>query len=317
MKRSFLGNVVRGGLIGLIETVPGVSGGTVALVVGIYDELINSIGQVVSAARRLLAGPDRVRGFKSELAQVHWKLVSAVAIGMFTALLTVAGPMSHLVENYPQEMRAVFFGLVLGSIWVPLSLAGGRWQLRHGAALVIVAAATFWLLSIPPTEVEATPLTIVGAAAIAVSALMLPGLSGSFLLLTMGMYQVTLKAVAERDLGYIGLFAVGAALGMIVIVKGLQWLLHNHHKITMVALVGLMIGALRTLWPWQDDQRNLLVPEQNWPLLLALAVAGVIVVSVTLYLDRRVTARGGGMERELAGVNPAGGARGTDPTRQD
>lgn len=305
MKRSFLGNVVRGGLIGLVETVPGVSGGTVALVVGIYDELINSVGHVVSAARKLLTGPDRTQGFKAELAQVHWKLVIAVAIGMFTALLTIAGPMAHLVETYPERMRAVFFGLVLGSMWVPLRLAGGRWQLRHGAVLVVVAAATFWLLSIPPTQVEPTPITIVAAAAVAVSALLLPGLSGSFLLLTLGMYQVTLNAVADRDLGYIGLFALGAALGMMVIVKGLQWLLNNHHKVTMVALVGLMIGALRTLWPWQDGQRNLLAPADNWPLLLGLTVAGVIVVSVTLYLDQRVTARGGGMEEELAGVKDA------------
>lgn len=305
MKRSFLGNVVRGALIGLVETVPGVSGGTVALVVGIYDELINSIGHVVSAFRKLIAGPDRGAGFKSEMAQVHWRLVIPVAIGMFAILLTVAGPMSHLVETYPQHTRAVFFGLVLGSIWVPLRLAGGHWRLRDGAALVIAAAATFWLLSVPPTEIEATPVTIVGAAAIAVSALMLPGLSGSFLLLTMGMYQVTLKAVAERDLGYIGLFAMGAALGMIVIVKGLQWLLNNHHKGTMVALMGLMIGALRTLWPWQDENRTLLAPADNWPLLLGLCAAGIVVVSITLYLDQRVTERGAGMSQELAGVkNP-------------
>lgn len=302
MKRSFFGNLVRGGLIGLVETVPGVSGGTVALVVGIYDELINSMGHVVSAFRKLIVGPERVKGFKEEFAQVHWKIVIPVAIGMVAALLTVAGPMSHLVDTYPQETRAVFFGLVLGSIWVPLRLAGGNWKLRDGAALVLTAVGAFWLLSIKPTEIEVSTFTIIGSAAIAVSALLLPGLSGSFLLLIMGMYHPTLQAVAERDFGYVGLFFIGAALGMVVIVKGLQWLLKHHHRGTMVALVGLMIGALRTLWPWQSESNELLLPDTNWPFMLGLAVIGIVLVSITLYADYKVSQRGSGMERELQGI---------------
>ena len=190
----------------------------------------------------------------------------------------------------------------MGSIWVPLRLAGGNWKLRDGAALVLAAVGAFWLLSIKPTEIEVSTFTIIGSAAIAVSALLLPGLSGSFLLLIMGMYHPTLQAVAERDFGYVGLFFIGAVLGMVVIVKGLQWLLKHHHRGTMVALVGLMIGALRTLWPWQSESNELLLPDTNWPFMLGLAVIGIVLVSITLYADYKVSQRGGGMERELQGV---------------
>ena len=141
VRRSIPGNVVRGALIGVVETVPGVSGGTVALVVGIYDELINSAGHVVSAGRRALLGPDRAAGVRHHLARVHWRIVVPVVIGMVAALLTVAGPMSHLVEEYPVTMRALFFGMVLASIGVPLRLAGGALRARDAAVVALGAGA--------------------------------------------------------------------------------------------------------------------------------------------------------------------------------
>lgn len=303
VRRSLPGNLVRGALIGVVETVPGVSGGTVALVVGIYDELINSAGHVVSAGRRLLTGPDRAAGLREHLARVHWRIVVPVVLGMAAALLTVAGPVSHLVETQPVLMRALFFGMVLASIGVPLRLAGGG--LGPRALLVVAAAAVlaFVLVSIPPTTVAPAPLLVVLAAMVAVSALLLPGLSGSFLLLTIGLYQPTLRAVDELDLGYLALFFLGAGLGMVVVVKGLQWLLHRHHRITMLALTGLMLGALRTLWPWQLEDRTLLAPAGDWWVQLLAAAAGAAVVVLLLAVDARTRARTGhGSPEELAGV---------------
>ncbi|MDO5618086.1 DUF368 domain-containing protein [Kocuria sp.] len=290
-KTSIPGNLVRGAMIGTVETVPGVSGGTVALVVGIYDQLIGSASEVISAFRALLLGPDRAPGFKKHMANVHWRVVIPVVIGMVAALLLVAGPMEHLVDTHPELMRAIFFGMVVGSLWVPLSLAGRGWTWADWLLGIGAAVVAFFLVSIPATTLEPQPWIIILAAAVAVSALLLPGLSGSFILLTIGLYQPTLRAVDNLDFGYLGLFFLGAVLGMIVIVKALQKLLEHHHRGTMIALVGLMIGALRSLWPWQDDERNLHAPAADWPVLLMAGLAGLIVVAILLVVDNRIAAR--------------------------
>ncbi|MGQ7787999.1 DUF368 domain-containing protein [Nesterenkonia sp. K-15-9-6] len=314
-RTSVVGDLVRGALIGTVETVPGVSGGTVALVVGIYTQLIDSASHVVSAGRRLVTGPERAAGMREHLAAVRWKLVIPVLFGMALAVFTIAGPMADAVESHPEATRAAFFGMVLASIAVPLRMAmhvspeqTGRaartWglrvlRLRHVLAGLAAAAVTFWLVSLPPTDVEATPVTIIPAAAVAVSALLLPGLSGSFLLLTFGLYEPTLRAVDERDVGYLGLFAVGMVLGVILLVKLLQWLLEHHHRITMVVLAGVMLGALRTLWPWQDEARSLLAPTGDLLPILGLAVAGFAVVTVLVILDARLVAK---QERQARSV---------------
>ncbi|NYJ78760.1 DUF368 domain-containing protein [Nesterenkonia xinjiangensis] len=314
-RTTVVGDLVRGALIGTVETVPGVSGGTVALVVGIYTQLIESASHVVSAGRRLITGPERLVGMRHHLTAVRWKLVIPVLIGMALAVFTIAGPMADAVENHPEATRAAFFGMVLASIAVPLRMAlhvpdaqgtgkGRTWSLRalswrHLAAGLVAAGATFWLVSVPPAAVEATPVTIVPAAAVAVSALLLPGLSGSFLLLTFGLYEPTLRAVEERDLGYLALFAAGMVIGVIVLVKLLQWLLEHRHRITMVVLAGVMLGALRTLWPWQDEDRGLRAASGDLLPILGLAAAGFAVVTVLVILDARMVAK---QERQGQGV---------------
>lgn len=294
-RTSLPGNLIRGAMIGTVETVPGVSGGTVALVVGIYRQLIDSASHVVSAGRALITGPDRGAGFMRHLRLVEWKVVLPVMIGMIIAVFTLAGPMSAAVEAYPELTRATFFGMVLASIFVPLQMAwfdrSGPLKASHLLAGIAAAGLTFWLVSLPPTAVEPTWYVILPAAAIAVSALLLPGLSGSFLLLTFGLYEPTLRAAADRDLAYLGIFALGLALGVISIVKGLKWLLDHRHRITMVVLAGVMVGALRTLWPWQDEGRGLLGPGENLGLALGLGAAGFAVVLVLVLLDYRLSQR--------------------------
>lgn len=294
-RTSLPGNLIRGAMIGTVETVPGVSGGTVALVVGIYRQLIDSASHVVSAGRTLITGPDRRAGFTHHLGLVEWRVIIPVMIGMVLAVFTIAGPMSDAVEAYPELTRATFFGMVLASIFVPLQMAwfdrSGPIRVSHVLAGLAAAALTFWLVSLPPTAVEPTWYVILPAAAIAVSALLLPGLSGSFLLLTFGLYEPTLRAAADRDLAYLGIFALGLALGVISIVKGLKWLLDHRHRITMVVLAGVMAGALRTLWPWQDEGRGLLGPGDDLGLALLLGAAGFAVVLVLVLVDYRLAQR--------------------------
>lgn len=289
-RTSVIGDLIRGALIGLVETVPGVSGGTVALVVGIYTRLIESASHVVSAIRVFITGPNRGSRARKHLRDVDWKLIIPVFAGMILAVFTVAGPMADLVEQQPVLTRAAFFGMVLASISIPLRFAGIRdFKWWHILAGVAAAGATYWLVSIPPTQVNPTPVIIVLSAAVAVSALLLPGLSGSFLLLTFGLYEPTLRAVDERDLGYIGLFVLGLVLGVSLIVKGLEWLLHHRRRITLVVLAGIMAGAMRTLWPWQSETRELLAPDNQWGLALGLAFAGFVLVAVLAVIDARLS----------------------------
>lgn len=280
---------MRGALIGVVETIPGVSGGTVALVTGIYDELIESAHHITLAARRLVTGPNRKSSAIAELRQVSWILVIPLLIGMAAAVLLVAGPISGLVETYPQTMRALFFGLVLGSVLVPIRLSGGHWRGPEAGLFLLGVLAGLAATSLPVTSLDPSPWIIAPAAAIATCALVLPGLSGSFVLLTVGLYQPTLQAVDELDLGYIAWFGLWALVGLVVIVKLLRRLLTNHHRGTMVVLAGLMIGALRSLWPWQDSAGGLQAPGPEWLAMSGLALAGIVVVQVLVVIEARKT----------------------------
>lgn len=291
---SHAGNVVRGGLIGTVETIPGVSGGTVALVVGVYEDLIKSAGHVLAAVRRAVSDVPRGAGLaraRAEFRQASWGVVVPVLIGMGLAVVIAASQIETLYEEHPIQMRALFFGMVVMSLWVPASMAGLPWQGKDYAIALAAAAAAFVIVSIPPGNVDPSAPVIVGAGAIAVSALMLPGLSGSFLLLTMGLYERTLEAVNDRDFGYLGLFALGLVIGLSSFVKLLQWLLDHHHRLTLVALTGVMAGCLRALWPWQSDDRSLLAPGDHVGSTLGLFAIGVAAVGIVILAERKLAHR--------------------------
>lgn len=290
---EIVANVLRGGLIGAVETMPGVSGGTVALVVMIYERLIASASAAITGAFLLLTGlfrgaEVRARGL-AKLREVDWLLVIPLVVGMGAAILTMSRVMESLVENHPVQMRAAFFGMVVVSLLIPIRLAG-TWRARDWLYGIVATVLTALAVSLPSSPLEVTPVTIMICAAIAVCALALPGLSGSFLLLALGMYEPTLGAVNDRDFGYLGLFIIGAATGGVLIVLGLRRLLRTHHHVTMVVVTGLMAGGLRALWPWQDEARNI-VPVEDGTLggVIALAVAGAVVVGVGVWAERRHT----------------------------
>lgn len=289
--RNPLGNLLRGALIGVVETVPGVSGGTVALVTGIYDELIEAGHRITAAARRLVTGPERLAGAREQLRGVNWLLVLPLLVGMAAAVLTIAGPIAGLVEDHPETMRALFLGLVAGSVLVPVRLSGGAWRGAELGLFALGAVGGLLLTSLPSTSLEPSPWVVAPAAAIAVCALVLPGVSGSFLLLSVGLYQPTLEAVDQRDLGYIAWFGLWALVGLVVIVKLMRILLTRHHRGTMVVLAGVMIGALRSLWPWQDASGALQRPGADWPMMLLLALVGVAAVQLLVLVESRLAAR--------------------------
>jgi putative membrane protein len=256
---SFLFNVVRGALIGLAELVPGISGGTVALITGVYERLIDSAAAIVSAVKRLLFGPDRRKSFAAEVRLVEWWLVIPVLVGMVTVVLLLAGFVEALVSGNPELSRGLFFGLVAASIIVPLQLIPRARRTvadRIGGVALFVAAAFVAFASVDlvgSALVVDPPLWLVFvAAAIAVCALVIPGVSGSFFLLAIGLYSPTLRAVAERDMAYLAVFAAGALVGLVTIVRVMKWLLETFRRLTLIAMAGLMLGSLRALWPWQE-----------------------------------------------------------------
>lgn len=292
-------NAVRGFLIGMAELVPGVSGGTVALVTGVYDALIGSASHVLAAVRRAVVGPDR-RTAAVEVRRTDWWLIGPVLVGMATAVLTMAGVMGSFVADHPEHARGLFLGLVAASVAVPLSmlpprnLYSSRQQVRDGAAFVLAAGLAFWLTGLSGGATSANPsyLAVFLAAAVAICALVIPGVSGSFFLLAIGLYQPTLTAVHERDLTYMAVFAAGAVVGLGSFVKLLHHLLLHRRRVTLLVMAGLMVGSLRALWPWQGDGTRvdgevtgagaLLAPyvPVAGPALLALLGAAVVVVLI-------------------------------------
>ena len=288
-------HTLRGALIGVAEVIPGVSGGTVALIVGIYERLIDAIADTVTAARRALGLTHEGRSAKRAAAGIRdlpWSMLVPVGLGMVVALVLGAKFIEPLLEEQPVAMRALFLGLVLAGAYVPahmvLRTAPGRWRASEMLIVVAVAAVTFVLMGLPPGDIaDPGPVAIVASAAVAICALVLPGVSGSFLLLTIGMYEPTIAAVNDRDLAYLALFAFGAIVGLSVFVSVLRWLLENRARITLVVIVGLMLGSLRALWPWQGDNRELLAPSTQVGLAVALFLAGIAVVTVLIVVERR------------------------------
>ncbi|WP_309081181.1 DUF368 domain-containing protein [Zhihengliuella sp.] len=293
--REILANGLRGALIGTVETMPGVSGGTVALVVMVYERLIASASALIVGVCGLVAGifrgPERRAAALDRLRGVDWLLLLPLFAGMGVGILVMAHFMEDLAANHPVLMRAAFFGMVLVSLLVPIRLAG-RWRRRDWVYMLAATAVAAVAVSLPSQTVTITPVTLMLCAALAVGALALPGLSGSFLLLALGVYEPTLAAVNDRDLGYLGVFLAGALVGGVLIVLALRRLLAVRHHATMVVITGLMAGGLRALWPWQAEDRSIVPadPATLWP-VIGLVLAGAAVVGVGVYLERRMIAR--------------------------
>lgn len=164
----------------------------------------------------------------------------------------------------------------------------GRWKPAEYVLALIAAGAAFALTGLPPTEIADPSLVLVFfAAAIAICALVLPGVSGSFLLLSVGLYAPTIAAVNDRNLTYLAVFGLGAVIGLAVFVSVLRWLLAHRLRVTLVIIGGLMLGSLRALWPWQDDDRELLAPSGNVALIVVLALISAAVVLILIALERR------------------------------
>jgi putative membrane protein len=282
-------NFLRGVLIGIAEVIPGVSGGTLALITGIYSRLLNNIDLLFKSLRNITNPKILARN----LIALEWKFLIPVFIGMAIALITTASFMEGLLESNPIELRAVFAGLVAAGIYIPYKMSvkvnGDNWGLRDYLLALIGALAAFFLTGLPQGEVSNPgPILIFFSAAIAICALVLPGISGSFLLLTIGMYSATIGALNDRDLQYLLIFALGALLGLASFVSFLKFLLSQRARPTLVLLAGLMLGSLRALWPWQGEDRELVSPYSSELTALLLFLAGALIVAFLVKVEERL-----------------------------
>ena len=282
-----LTHTAQGLLMGAADIIPGVSGGTIALILGIYERLVDTIHRVAAG---IVAA---IRGDRSA-AREHWgraefALVLPLGLGIVLALGLGSVLLPPLIETYPVITSAVFFGLIAGALPIPWRRRSRRRGVHHALALA-GALAAFLLAGFAPSTIAEPALPLVfAAAAVAICAMILPGVSGAYLLLIMGLYEVTLHALRDLDLAYIAVFAAGAAVGLAVFSKLLSWLLDRRHDATMAMLVGLMAGSLRRLWPWQTDAGMLLAPPSGGALALALgcALAGVVAVTLLTMVGER------------------------------
>ena len=285
--RTPLVHIAQGLLMGGADIIPGVSGGTMALIVGIYTRLIDSLSSAFSVVLSLLRAD--VQATRKHLGEIEWGLIVPLLFGIGVAIVIGAKVIPVFIERYPIHSNALFLGLVMASLAIPWQ----RIRRRHASLLFVALAAAvvaFVLTGLPPQAItDPGPVQIFGAAAIAICAMILPGVSGSFLLKAMGMYEATLSAINGREIGYVLLFGLGAAIGLGAFSKLLDYLLEKRHDVTMAALLGLMAGSLRALWPYQEADRSLRLPDVGEPVLSVVFVAliGFAFVSVLAWYETR------------------------------
>ncbi|WP_448852489.1 DUF368 domain-containing protein [Corynebacterium sp. 335C] len=287
---SFVANAVRGALIGIAETIPGVSGGTIALITGIYERLISSAKSLTDVPKELVTGGD----WRGAVKRVDWWLLVPLALGMAAMVFSIAGLMESFVTDHPIASKALFFGMIAASVVIPFQeirpgeLDRPGMKGKAAAVFIAFAVALFWVTSIPSAAPTDPSLILVFfAAAVAVCALALPGVSGSFFLLLIGLYAPTMAAVDTLNIPYLAAFMLGAVTGIALFVRFLEWMLETHHALTLVAMAGLLLGSLRALWPWQGEDGSLQAVGPEWPMALGLFVLGAAVVGVVAWAQTR------------------------------
>jgi putative membrane protein len=286
---KFSVNFLRGVLIGIAEVIPGVSGGTIALITGIYHRLLDNADSLFKSFLKIT----KPKLIAQVFIALEWKFLIPVFSGMMIALITTARFIEGLLESNPIELRAVFAGLVAAGIYIPYKMSikatQNKWEAKDYLLALVAALAAFLLTGLPPGEIKNPSfLVIFFSAAIAICALVLPGISGSFILLTIGMYSTTISALNDRDFAYLSIFALGALAGLASFVSFLKYLLNEKARPTLVILAGLMLGSLRALWPWQNEERVLLAPYSAELTAALLFFAGTLVVWGLVRLESKV-----------------------------
>ena len=267
MALSSAGIFLRGLLMGAADIVPGVSGGTVAFITGIYDQLLDSLRAVDLAFLAKLSRLDITGAWQ----HINGRFLLALLLGIATSIFSLAQLVSWVLEHHPVPLWAFFFGLILASAAVLLREVD-KWSAPKVLCLLSAGAVAVCIALSPVMSLEMGLAGVFLAGFLAVCAMILPGISGSFILVLLGMYSTTLMALKSLDLVFILVFVVGAGCGLLCFSRVLHWLLQRFHQGTMAVLTGFLFGSLLVVWPWKrvlewvEGSHGQLKPAQQFPL---------------------------------------------------
>lgn len=296
--RNFLQYAVitlKGMAMGAADVVPGVSGGTIAFISGIYEELITSINNVDVSLFRTWKN----EGFKAAWQQLNGNFLVALFLGIFISLFSLAALVSWLLENEPIQLWSFFFGLVAASVFF-VAKEIQKWNAGTVVALVLGAIIAYYITTLPPSSHAASLPYLFFSGAIAVCAMILPGISGAFILVLLGSYKTILDAVHERNIALIAVVGIGAIFGLLSFAKLLKWMFNNFKNITLAVLTGFILGSLNKIWPWKRiletrkiGEKIIVVDENVSPLnfagdpqLIHALIAAIIGFSLIFILER-------------------------------
>lgn len=306
---NYLLLALKGCAMGMADVIPGVSGGTIAFISGIYSELIESIKRLGGPALRLLFS----LRFAEFWRAVNGNFLASVFAGILIAIFSLARVMTYLLEHHPIEVWAFFFGLIIASALM-VARDVSRWNAASIVSFVCGVAVAWWITVASPSQTPETWWFILLSGAIAICAMILPGISGAFILLLMGKYQFILHAVSTLDIGVLALFAVGAVAGLVSFSHVLSWLLRRFHDLTIALLMGFMVGSLNKVWPWKQTletyldshgathplvERNVLPStfaelngtESQLGWAVVMCICGFLLIYVIEYVGQRLAAK--------------------------
>lgn len=290
---------LKGIAMGAADVVPGVSGGTIAFIAGIYDELIDSIKSINIASLKLLF----TGKFRAFWKAVNGNFLLSLIIGIGVSIFSLARILTQLLQEHPSMVFAFFFGLVVASAWF-VSKDIQQWNWKTVLSLIVGIAAAFWITSATSAQTPETYWFIFICGFVAICAMILPGISGSFILLLMGKYAFIMEAVKNMDVAVLGVFAVGAVLGITSFARLLSYTLRKFRAVTLAVLTGFIIGSLNKVWPWKETvesyidshgvekplaESNILPDAFPWQAIL-LALAGFFLVWGLEKLSKRKAA---------------------------
>jgi putative membrane protein len=237
---------VKGMMMGAADTVPGVSGGSIAFMTGIYEELIYSLKQCGPTALSILFRS----GIKSAWQHINGSFLLTLLLGIILSGLTIAQVVLFWLDEYPVQLWSFFFGLILATIW-SVSKHIDHWKLPTYLFFIIGTLSAYLITTLVPSAVDATYMMFFFAGAIAICAMILPGISGSFILLLMGMYSPVLQTLKDVNLPIVLVFASGCITGLLSFSHALNWMFSKHKTITLALLSGFLLGSLNKVWPWK------------------------------------------------------------------
>ncbi|WP_201580408.1 DUF368 domain-containing protein [Psychrobacter sp. Pi2-52] len=297
--KQLVGIYVRGMAMGAADIVPGVSGGTIALIAGIYERLINALGSIGPNLWTIFRQEGGIKGFAAIWRQVDATFLLCLLLGIATSFATLAGIIKHLLDNQPLLIWSFFFGLVVATVFILLSEIK-RWNIGRVALFATGLIAAIVISSMPLLTTTPSLPYLFFAGAIAICAMILPGISGSFILLLLGAYDAVLEAVDTMNLSAIFTVIAGMATGLLLFTRALKWLLSHYYQATLALLTGFIAGSLIKVWPWKVDALGSLNTEAvhnvmpwqyptgaQWSTTVGLMLLGAILVSLLSWWGNR------------------------------